>query len=151
VAACDPLKVVRRSPASPMVAIPELIIIFNMLARPLLGRFCWGMSTATTTSLMFLNYKWTYFWKPSREFSSTRNYKPFHPFSISKQEEIKSFEQLPLPRGLKEKMVKLYPTVTEIQGKTISIILEGHDLIGVAKTGSGKTLAYGLPTLLKVK
>jgi hypothetical protein len=143
--------VLRRSPARPMVAMPELNIIFNMLARPLLGKFCWGMSSAAKLSLALTNYKWTYLYRPSSQFSIARSYKPHQLFSVSKHEEIKSFEQLSIPQNLKEKLVKLFPSVTEIQRKTINIILEGHDLIGVARTGSGKTLAYGLPTLLKVK
>lgn len=56
-----------------------------------------------------------------------------------------------LPSKLKEKLSKLYPVATEIQRKTMGVILGGADLIGVAKTGSGKTLAYGLPTLLRIK
>lgn len=36
---------------------------------------------------------------------------------------------------------------TEVQTKTIPLVLEGFDLIGVAQTGSGKTLAFALPLL----
>ena len=36
---------------------------------------------------------------------------------------------------------------TPIQEHTIPVILEGHDLIGVAQTGTGKTAAYLLPVL----
>ncbi len=36
---------------------------------------------------------------------------------------------------------------TPIQEQTIPVILEGHDLIGVAQTGTGKTAAYLLPIL----
>lgn len=39
---------------------------------------------------------------------------------------------------------------TPIQEKTIPILLEGHDLIGVAQTGTGKTAAYLLPVLDKL-
>lgn len=34
---------------------------------------------------------------------------------------------------------------TEIQKKSIPVILEGKDVMGKASTGSGKTLAYGIP------
>lgn len=37
--------------------------------------------------------------------------------------------------------------MTEIQEKTIPLLLEGNDLIGSAKTGSGKTLAFLLPAI----
>ena len=36
---------------------------------------------------------------------------------------------------------------TPIQEHTIPVILNGHDLIGVAQTGTGKTAAYLLPVL----
>ena len=36
---------------------------------------------------------------------------------------------------------------TPVQEHTIPVILEGHDLIGVAQTGTGKTAAYLLPIL----
>ena len=66
-------------------------------------------------------------------------------------EEVQSFADMQIPAKLKDKLVKLYPTATEIQRKAMGAILGGADLIGVAKTGSGKTLAYGLPTLLRAK
>ncbi|MBM3281401.1 MAG: DEAD/DEAH box helicase [Candidatus Harrisonbacteria bacterium] len=40
-----------------------------------------------------------------------------------------------------------YETPTPIQGKSISIALEGKDLIGIAETGTGKTLAFGIPMI----
>ncbi|MEG1580676.1 MAG: DEAD/DEAH box helicase [Bacteroidaceae bacterium] len=39
---------------------------------------------------------------------------------------------------------------TPVQEKTIPVILEGNDLIGVAQTGTGKTAAYLLPILSKL-
>ena len=36
---------------------------------------------------------------------------------------------------------------TPVQEHTIPVLLEGHDLIGVAQTGTGKTAAYLLPVL----
>ena len=39
---------------------------------------------------------------------------------------------------------------TPIQEKAIPILLEGHDLIGIAQTGTGKTAAYLLPVLDKL-
>ena len=39
---------------------------------------------------------------------------------------------------------------TEIQAKSIPVILRGKDIIGVAQTGSGKTGAYALPFIQKL-
>ena len=48
-----------------------------------------------------------------------------------------------------------YQTPTAIQKETVSVILEGRDVIGQAETGSGKTAAFAWPLLsqidLKVK
>ena len=38
-----------------------------------------------------------------------------------------------------------------IQEQAIPLIIQGHDLLGIAKTGSGKTAAYALPLLMKVE
>ena len=40
-----------------------------------------------------------------------------------------------------------YEKLTEIQEKTIPLILEGKDVIGKSKTGSGKTAAFGIPAV----
>lgn len=40
-----------------------------------------------------------------------------------------------------------FQETTPVQEKTIPVILDGHDLIGVAQTGTGKTAAYLLPVL----
>lgn len=44
-----------------------------------------------------------------------------------------------------------FHTPTPIQQKSIPILLEGSDLIGVAETGTGKTLAFLLPILEQLK
>lgn len=44
-----------------------------------------------------------------------------------------------------------YTEPTEIQSKAIPLILQGHDVLGIAQTGTGKTAAYLLPILMKVK
>jgi ATP-dependent RNA helicase RhlE len=44
-----------------------------------------------------------------------------------------------------------YTEPTEIQAKAIPLILEGHDVLGIAQTGTGKTAAYLLPILMKTK
>jgi ATP-dependent RNA helicase RhlE len=42
-------------------------------------------------------------------------------------------------------------TPTEIQSRTIPLLLEGNSVVGVAETGSGKTLAYALPIMHMLK
>jgi ATP-dependent RNA helicase DDX18/HAS1 len=37
--------------------------------------------------------------------------------------------------------------LTEIQNKTIPLLLSGKDVLGAAKTGSGKTLAFLIPAV----
>lgn len=40
-----------------------------------------------------------------------------------------------------------FNNMTEIQLRSIPILLEGRDLVGSAKTGSGKTLAFLVPAV----
>ena len=47
----------------------------------------------------------------------------------------------------KSSITKAYP----IQEKAIPAILQGKDVLGIAKTGSGKTLSYALPILEKLR
>ncbi len=50
----------------------------------------------------------------------------------------------PLQLALKESG---YETPTPIQAQAIPLILQGHDLLGIAQTGTGKTAAFCLPLL----
>jgi len=43
-----------------------------------------------------------------------------------------------------------FSVLTDIQRKTIPLILEGKDVIGQSQTGSGKTAAFGFPILNKL-
>ena len=40
-----------------------------------------------------------------------------------------------------------YLTPTPIQAKAIPLVMEGHDIVGLAHTGTGKTAAFVLPIL----
>ncbi|MEZ0391649.1 MAG: DEAD/DEAH box helicase [Pseudobdellovibrionaceae bacterium] len=50
----------------------------------------------------------------------------------------------PLQQALKESG---YSNPTPIQSQAIPVVLEGHDLLGIAQTGTGKTAAFCLPIL----
>ncbi|XOU94601.1 MAG: DEAD/DEAH box helicase [Candidatus Kerfeldbacteria bacterium] len=43
-----------------------------------------------------------------------------------------------------------FTTPTPIQEKTIPLLIEGKDLIGIAQTGTGKTLAFGIPMMQNI-
>lgn len=55
-----------------------------------------------------------------------------------------------IPSALLETLNQLaFTTMSEIQEKAITPILEGHDILAQSKTGSGKTLAFGLPCIMR--
>ncbi len=63
-----------------------------------------------------------------------------------------SFEDLKLNRQLLNAIEDArYDKPTAIQQKAIPLVLNGHDLMGIAQTGTGKTAAFILPVLMKVK
>jgi len=65
---------------------------------------------------------------------------------------ITSFESFNLNKQLLNAVADLgFSSPTEIQQKSIPIILGGQEIIGIAQTGTGKTAAYLLPLLMKVK
>ncbi len=54
--------------------------------------------------------------------------------------------------GLSEEMLKAvekigFEEATEIQSKTIPLLMEGRDVIGRSHTGTGKTAAFGIPAV----
>lgn len=53
-----------------------------------------------------------------------------------------------LVKGLNEMGVK---EPTDIQKKTMPLIKQGRDVIGISKTGSGKTISFGVPLLENIK
>lgn len=59
-----------------------------------------------------------------------------------------SFKTLHLHPSLLSNITTLgYKTPTPIQAQAIPVIIEGRDLLGIAKTGSGKTVSFALPIL----
>lgn len=57
--------------------------------------------------------------------------------------------------GLSEALVQIlekegYVTPTPIQAQAIPLLLEGHDLQGIAQTGTGKTASFTLPLIEKL-
>lgn len=40
-----------------------------------------------------------------------------------------------------------FTTMTNVQAKSIPVLLAGKDLLGAARTGSGKTLAFLIPAI----
>jgi ATP-dependent RNA helicase RhlE len=65
---------------------------------------------------------------------------------------INNFEDFKFNRQLLNAIADLnYSEPTPIQVKTIPLLLQGHDVLGVAQTGTGKTAAYLLPILMRIK
>ncbi len=64
---------------------------------------------------------------------------------------MKNFSDLGLAPSLLDALSAIgYETPTPIQSQAIPIVLEGHDLLGIAQTGTGKTAAFCLPLLQKI-
>lgn len=64
------------------------------------------------------------------------------------EEDMNSFAHLNLNDKINRAIKHCgYERPTEIQAKTIPLILEGNDLVGATETGSGKTAAFVLPAL----
>lgn len=63
-----------------------------------------------------------------------------------------TFDQFDLNKQLLNAVADLgYVEASPIQEKAIPLILQGHDVLGIAQTGTGKTAAYLLPLLMKIK
>lgn len=61
------------------------------------------------------------------------------------------FENLGLPTDVLQSVEKVgFETPSPIQTETIPILMEGHDVVGLAQTGTGKTAAFALPILARI-
>ena len=59
-----------------------------------------------------------------------------------------SFSGLGIAPNILGLLTKLgFTTPTPIQAKSIPVMLQGKDMIGIAQTGTGKTLAFGIPLI----
>ncbi|MFZ1814333.1 MAG: DEAD/DEAH box helicase [Rhizobiaceae bacterium] len=68
--------------------------------------------------------------------------------AVSKGIELSQFEALGLARSILRSVEKLgFDKPTPIQAQAIPLILQGHDIMGLAQTGTGKTAAFGLPLI----
>lgn len=66
----------------------------------------------------------------------------------SKAEPRRPFSDIQLDHRLQALISeKGFENLTEIQDKTIEYLMEGHDLLGIAKTGTGKTGAFLIPLI----
>ncbi|QPC41602.1 DEAD/DEAH box helicase [Kaustia mangrovi] len=65
---------------------------------------------------------------------------------------MSQFETLGLsPSVLKQVLALGYDAPTPIQKEAIPLVLDGHDLMGLAQTGTGKTAAFGLPLVDRLR
>lgn len=63
-----------------------------------------------------------------------------------------NFNEMPLIEPLLNNLNNLgYATPTPIQAEAIPLLLQGHDLLGIAQTGTGKTAAFCLPIIQRIK
>ncbi len=70
------------------------------------------------------------------------------PTTIEAYEPENMFADFDLHELLQANLVRIgFERPTPIQDKTISLALNGHDIVGIANTGTGKTAAFALPVL----
>lgn len=72
--------------------------------------------------------------------------------SDSEEDQGPSFDTLGLPKSILKAISKVgFETPSPIQSQTIPVLLEGHDVLGLAQTGTGKTAAFALPILSRIE
>ncbi len=64
---------------------------------------------------------------------------------------VESFAELGLSESLLKTLSEIgYETPSPIQAQCIPILLDGHDILGMAQTGTGKTAAFALPLMEQI-
>ena len=64
---------------------------------------------------------------------------------------VESFADLGLSESLLKTLGEIgYETPSPIQAQCIPILLDGHDILGMAQTGTGKTAAFALPLMEQI-
>ncbi|MBR4030247.1 MAG: DEAD/DEAH box helicase, partial [Clostridia bacterium] len=64
---------------------------------------------------------------------------------------LMNFTELNLSKDILKSLEAIgFTEATDVQAKTIPLILDGVDVIGHSKTGTGKTAAFGLPAIQKI-
>lgn len=68
--------------------------------------------------------------------------------AITEYKSERTFEEMPIHANLKECLhTKGFKSPTEIQDKTLEVLIEGRDILGIAQTGTGKTGAFLIPII----
>jgi len=67
---------------------------------------------------------------------------------VSERNYLMQFNELNLSAEILQAVDELgYESMTEIQEKSIPLLMEGRDVIGRSNTGTGKTAAFGIPAI----
>ncbi len=71
---------------------------------------------------------------------------------VEKKQDVKTeritFDELGLSEQTRKALLKMgFAEPTEVQRKTIPLMMDGYDMIAKAPTGTGKTCAFGIPLL----
>ncbi|WP_459611310.1 DEAD/DEAH box helicase [Corynebacterium urogenitale] len=70
---------------------------------------------------------------------------------VSEENEGPRFGELGLPDDVLDAVSKVgFEQPSPIQAETIPVLMDGHDVVGLAQTGTGKTAAFALPVLSRI-
>lgn len=71
--------------------------------------------------------------------------------SENPEEDRRNFDNLGLPANVLKAIAKVgFESPSPIQEQTIPVLMDGHDVVGLAQTGTGKTAAFALPILSRI-